>query len=87
MLGRILIYRNWSIMERLLRIEKARYGLPKLNIHYSRSSSGVCFRSVVVITSASHAEGRRFEPGRKQFLVVAPIKPYYFEPKLLQIPK
>ena len=23
------------------------------------------FRSVVVITSASHAEGRRFEPGRK----------------------
>ena len=26
------------------------------------------FRSVVVITSASHAEGRRFEPGRKQIL-------------------
>ena len=25
------------------------------------------FRSVVVFTSASHAEGRRFEPGRKQF--------------------
>ena len=24
------------------------------------------FRSVVVITSALHAEGRRFEPGRKQ---------------------
>ena len=26
-----------------------------------------CFRSVVVFTSASHSEGRRFEPGRKQF--------------------
>ena len=25
------------------------------------------FRSVVVFTSASHAEGRRFEPGGKQF--------------------
>ena len=24
------------------------------------------FRSVVVITCASHAQGRRFEPGRKQ---------------------
>ena len=27
-----------------------------------------CFRSVVVITCASHAQGRRFEPGRKQLL-------------------
>ena len=26
---------------------------------------GNSFRSVVVITSTSHAEGRRFEPGRK----------------------
>ena len=25
-----------------------------------------CFLSVVVITCASHAQGRRFEPGRKQ---------------------
>ena len=25
------------------------------------------FRSVVVITSALHAEGRQFKPGRKQF--------------------
>ena len=30
----------------------------------------VRFRSVVVITSASHAEGRRFEPGRKHFVAV-----------------
>ena len=27
------------------------------------------FRSVVVITSASHAEGRRFDPGRKHLLL------------------
>ena len=27
-----------------------------------------CFLSVVVITCASHAQGRRFEPGRKQSL-------------------
>ena len=27
-----------------------------------------CFVSVVVITCASHAQGRRFEPGRKQSL-------------------
>ena len=30
---------------------------------------GNSFRSVVVITSASHAEGRRFEPGRKHSLL------------------
>ena len=29
------------------------------------------FRSVVVITSAQHAEGRQFKPGRKQFLQFA----------------
>ena len=28
------------------------------------------FRSVVVITSALHAEGRRFKPGRKQFFLI-----------------
>ena len=28
------------------------------------------FRSVVVITSALHSEGRRFEPGRKQIIFV-----------------
>ena len=28
------------------------------------------FRSVVVITSASHAEGRRFEPGRNDFFYI-----------------
>ena len=39
---------------------KARIG-PLMTLIYR------CFRSVVVITSASHAEGRRFEPGRKQF--------------------
>ena len=33
-----------------------------VNIHTSFSHR---FRSTVVITSASHAEGRRFEPGRK----------------------
>ena len=27
------------------------------------------FRSVVAITSASHAEGRQFEPGRKQLFL------------------
>ena len=63
-------------MERLLRIEKARYGLPKVNMHYSRVNSGECFRSVVVITSASHAEGRRFEPGRKQFLAARQVIEY-----------
>ena len=30
------------------------------------SKSKHCFLSVVVITCASHAQGRRFEPGRKQ---------------------
>ena len=29
------------------------------------------FRSVVVFTSASHAESRRFEPGRKQFFSIS----------------
>ena len=28
----------------------------------------VCFRSVVAITCALHAQGPRFEPGRKQVL-------------------
>ena len=30
------------------------------------------FRSVVVITSASHAEGPRFDPGREQILAAVP---------------
>ena len=29
-----------------------------------------CFHSVVVITSALHAEGRRFEPGWKLFYLL-----------------
>ena len=29
-----------------------------------------CFVSVVVITCASHAQGRRFEPGTKQYFYV-----------------
>ena len=33
---------------------------------FNRSQSRACFRSVVVITSASHAEGRRFKSCRKQ---------------------
>ena len=32
----------------------------------SREFANCGFRSVVVITSASHAEGRQFNPGRKQ---------------------
>ena len=32
-------------------------------------TSVICFRSVVVITSASHAEGPRFDPGREQLLL------------------
>ena len=30
----------------------------------------VCFLSVAVITCASHAQGRRFEPGRKHLLLL-----------------
>ena len=37
------------------------------------------FRSVVVITSALHAEGRRFEPGRKQ--MIFSLWPYNLLPK------
>ena len=33
-------------------------------------TSHIGFRSVAVITSASHAEGPRFEPGRKQREIV-----------------
>ena len=33
----------------------------------SREFSSCGFRSVVVITSASHAEGRQFKSGRKHF--------------------
>ena len=32
------------------------------------SNTEISFLSVVVITCASHAQGRRFEPGRKQTL-------------------
>ena len=36
--------------------------------HYHSTVFGNCgFRSVVVITSASHAEGRQFKSGRKHF--------------------
>ena len=39
--------------------------------------SSACFRSVVVITSASHAEGRRFKSCRKQ---IALLKNLYLKP-------
>ena len=44
-----------------------------LNLSLEANSSS-CFRSVVVITCASHAQGPRFDPGRKQglpFLLLA----------------
>ena len=47
--------------------EKARYSLKGVEIRYIQPKESVRFRSVVVITSASRAEGRRFEPGRKHF--------------------
>ena len=51
-------------------IEKARYSLKGVEIRYIYLRESVRIRSVVVITSASHAEGRRFEPGRKHFPTV-----------------
>ena len=33
------------------------------------SNTEISFLSVVVITCASHAQGRRFEPGRKQYFL------------------
>ena len=51
-------------------IEKAQYSLKGVEIRYIYLRESVRFRSVVVITSASHAEGRRFEPGRKHFETV-----------------
>ena len=48
-------------------IEKARYSLKGVEIRYIHLKDSVRFRSVGVITSATHAEGRRFEPGRKHF--------------------
>ena len=50
--------------------EKVRYSLKGVEIRYIHRTETVRFRSVVVITSASHAEGRRFEPGRKHFAAV-----------------
>ena len=50
--------------------EKARYSLKGVEIRYIHPKESGRFRSVVVITSASHAEGRRFEPGRKHFATV-----------------
>ena len=47
-------------------ITNARAGGAYLNL-FSPSWSYIRFRSVVVITSALHAEGRQFEPGRNQF--------------------
>ena len=51
-------------------IEKAQYSLKGVEIRYIYLRESVRFRSVVVITSASHAEGRRFEPGWKHFATV-----------------
>ena len=51
-------------------IEKTRYSLKGVEIRYIHPRESVRFRSVVVITSASHAEGRRFEPGWKHFATV-----------------
>ena len=50
--------------------EKARYRLKGVELRYIHPKESGRFRSVVVITSASHAEGRRFEPGRKHFETV-----------------
>ena len=47
-------------------ITNARAGGAYLNL-FSPSWLYIRFRSVVVITSALHAEGRQFEPGRNQF--------------------
>ena len=44
----------------------------------------ISFRSVVVITCASHAQGRRFEPGRKQ-VIFLPIG-WYFWDKIIESP-
>ena len=45
-----------------------RQTLLMFKIYYSHSLAWAGFRSVVVITCASHAQGPRFEPGRKQVL-------------------
>ena len=50
---------NWKTIGSMYSVEFANRFV---NIH---TLFNHCFRSVVVITSASHAEGRRFEPGRK----------------------
>ena len=50
--------------------EKVRYNLKGVEIRYIHRTEIVRFRSVVIITSASHAGGRRFEPGRKHFATV-----------------
>ena len=47
-------------------IINARAGGAYLNLFYFHQLC-IRFRSVVVITSALHAEGRQFEPGRNHF--------------------
>ena len=50
--------------------EKVRYSLNGVEIRYIHPKESGRFHSVVVITSTSQAEGRRFEPGRKHFATV-----------------
>ena len=62
-LGATIDFRSWTYVWIL-----AHLGYPQrpIRMHEFRVYASR-FRSVVVITSALHAEGRRFEPGRNQF--------------------
>ena len=51
----------------LANFDKVKGTSPRFNQGQVKASHQPSFLSVVVITSALHAEGRRFEPGRKHF--------------------
>ena len=62
------LYSKYSIIEIILLYSFLLEKKKLIFLCLSFTLHAVCFRSVVVITFASHAKGPQFEPGRKHIL-------------------